>query len=308
MKSEAIDQMNVIVLYENFCRYNTEYFSEDIKQQFLLIIEQLIIADEVSDPFCRYSDLKELEKSGTDKKEYIAYKKYYDRHSKEFQLFRSQRDFFEYKEDYYSYLQDIQIKYEDVSKEDYLLMVNVSLCLFYKSITNMQEWLEYHVDEVAKYCKNDLFEAKRLIHASVLCIEKLLPSTTYKSIEQHLNFEFNPKTINDFVKAEFMAKFNHLQKRLEKHHFIDSSRRWKRKNKELVCLLSILIKLEWWYPIGGAVNLKESGAYLSKHFSVSQHSMKDYFIKMHLNDCFSRFRDHFKSVFSDHDWRLINKM
>jgi hypothetical protein len=308
MKSEAIDQMNVIELYENYSRNKSDYFSEVIKQQFFSIIEELIVADEFSKPFCSFSELNELKSKDENSNAYKSYNAYYDRHSDELKSFWLQADFFEYRKDYYSYLQDIHIKYEDISKDGYLLLVNVSLCLFYKSITNMQEWLEYHVDEVAKYCKNDLFEAKRLIHASVLCIEKLLPSTTYMSIEQHLNFEFNPKTINDFVKAEFMAKFNHLQKRLEKHHFIDSSRRWKRKKKELVCLLSILIKLEWWYPIGGAVNLKESGAYLSKHFSVSQHSMKDYYVKRHLDECLSRFRDHFKSVFSDHDWRLINKM
>lgn len=308
MKSEAIDQMNVIDLYENYNRNNSDYFSEKIKQQFFSIIEELIVADEFSKPFCSISELNELKSKDENSDDYKSYKAYYVRHSVELKSLRLQADFFEYRKDYYSYLQDIHIKYEDISKEGYLLLVNVSLCLFYKSITNMKEWLEYHVDEVGKYCKNDLFEAKRLIHASVLCVEKLLPSTTYKSIEQHLNFEFNPKTINDFIKADFMAKFNHLQNRLEAHHFIDSSRRWKRKKKELVCLLSILIKLEWWYPIGETVNLKESGTYLSKHFSVSQHSMKDYYVNRHLDDCFNRFRDHFKEVFSDHDWRLIKKM
>ena len=307
MKSEAIDQMNVIELYENYSRNKSDYFSEVIKQQFFSIIEELIVADEFSKPFCSFSELNELKSKDENSDAYKSYNAYYDRHSDELKSFWLQTDFFEYRKDYYSYLQDIHINNEDILIDAYLLMVNISLCLFYKSITNMQEWLEYHVDEVAKYCKNDLFEAKRLIHASVQDLKNNLPSTTIKSIESFLEYEFNPKTINDFIEAGCMAKFNNLQKRLEKHHYIDTSRRWRRSKKELVCLFAILIKLEWWYPIGGTITSKESGAYVSKHFSMSNHSMKDYYIKRHLDDCLSRFRDNFKSVFSDHDWRIINK-
>lgn len=308
MRSEAISQMNVLELYEKYSRSRDVSFSEEMKHQFYNIIEQLIVDNEASEPFCSYSVLKELKSKGEDNKEYVEYKAYYDRHSRDIQLVQSKKDFFEFKKDFYSYLQDIHIKSDAVSKDDYLMLIKVSLCLFNGEITHIKEWLEYHIEEVASYCKNDWFEAKRLIHASVLDVEEILPSTTIKSLERYLSFDFNPTTINDFVKANSMAKFNHMQKRLEEHHFIDSSRRWLRKKKELVCLLSILIELGWWYEIGSVVTLKDSGLYLSKHFSVSHHSMKDYYINRHLKDCLNRFRDHFKDVFSEHDWRLIKKL
>ena len=153
--------------------------------------------------------------------------------------------------------------------------------------------------------QNNKIEVTKEFHTYNEPVHNFHPDSNHNSKDEIVILETE---IHDFVQSDNLTKFKNVKILLFKNGFTDSTNTWQSKMpRSLVCLLGLLIYLEWWFPISRETTGVGSGKFIASYFKYDYRLIETYISSREINESIRLFVDEFKPVFSDLDWEKIEK-
>jgi hypothetical protein len=150
--------------------------------------------------------------------------------------------------------------------------------------------------------QNNTVEVTEEYHNYTETVQNFHPDSNHNSKD----IVIRETEIHDFIQSDYLTKFKNIKIQLLKMDFIDSTNTWQsKKPRTLVCLLGLLIYLEWWYPISRETTGVGSGKFIASYFKCDYKFIKTYMSTREINESMRLFVKDFKPVFSDLDWEKI---